>query len=176
MRDIGLARRQFFGGLFLVAGALALSHWVLLPQWSHYQQIQDALLHKDQNQPPIIQKLPLYPLGNQANPINWEKGFVHQLFGLSMSTGCTISNVAGGIENARRVNNIAPNVSYVPMQMVIYGTFLQIEDFIHGLAKNFPNLSMSSISLQNVDDANTNPNSSPVLVGIVHMEYYLRNK
>lgn len=172
MRDIRLARRQFFGGLLLSAITLVVGYFVLLPEYKLAGDLKQQTQHPDPLQLKATTQLPVI---YSNNPEGWEKTVIAPFYKDSLAAKTLITDIKGDYTAATPVTGLPQAVQKVPITLTLNGSYFSIQTFVTAVSKRLSTSPIRMVELKNVDTETINPNESPILQAIIQIDLIVLN-
>ncbi len=170
MRDIGLARRQFFGGLGILTLSAAIAFAVLLPQYRTYQNYRQMENTPTQYRPAALQAVPSI-VPNQ--PDSWKKNVLLKFEALGPKTKTVINTVQGDYQKAQPAEVFPDAIKKVPLTIIANGSYKTLQALVAEIPKQFTLVRITSVNFKNSDKADLKPNQSPILEALIKLDLYV---
>lgn len=169
MRDLGLARRQFFGALILFIGSGALFFLLFWPQYQLFQttlsQTQQTFLSRSA----VLQQLPSL---SAHNSVLWDKNIEIPLKKLATTTQTQVVRIQGDPALAKSVTQLSAPIKKIPVTVTVEGYYVSLQTFLDQLVKQYPFMTVRSVELFISDKKPLKPDESPILQGIIELDFY----
>lgn len=171
MRDIRLARHQFFGALLLLLIALGEWFFFFLPQSRQYEASRLALGNSEANVLTIFKEVPIIAPGKSQS---WQKDLLGSL-AAELGRDVVVTLVEGDLSQASPLEKpLPPAIKKVPITVTLHGSYAVLQQAIGTLAAKSPVIEIREIRIKSVDAAKLAPEESPVLEGVIHLHLYVK--
>jgi hypothetical protein len=171
MRDLGLARRQFLGGLFCLIAAAAIGYFFLLPQFHRNQALQLAQSTPDPKQLEYLSKQTPFISYNQ--PGSWEKNVINYLYSDSLAVKAIIFSIQGDYHSAKPAENLPSYIKKVPLRLVANGSFKALQDMVAKITERFPASMIRTVNFKSLNTGKLKAGESPVVEGEITLDLYV---
>lgn len=170
MRDLRLARRQFFGGLFCLAAAAIGGYFVLLPQYHLYQSLNASPNTLVEEQSKILKTLPRVQ-GNEPNAL--EEPIFNQLQLDSDAAKTVILQSQFRLDEAQSIDDLPDYIKAIPVTLVANGSYQGLQNFISRMIKRFPYITIKLLRLKSLNTQSVKPEESPILEARLELDIYV---
>jgi hypothetical protein len=146
MRDLGLARRQLFGGICLILAGAAIIQWMLIPQYQQFQELRHQTTRfPDVDTSAVLTALPSY---SPQHPESWNQQVVQPLQQLARRTHVKISPILGEPEQGEGMKGLPPVIRHTDLVLAGQGRYSNWKAFMQALPTHLPYTCIQSIDLQ----------------------------
>lgn len=156
MRDVGLARKQFFMGVLLLGASFAVAQWILWPQFLQFKTTFGKAVPQAQLSNLVVHYRP-------HDLSTWQKQVLDQITDETLATKTVLVSVQANGTAPISVPGSSKPLQAVPMTIRVKGSYSAIQRFIERFHQHFPVYRMDGIQIKNVDSAILLPEQSPIL-------------
>lgn len=145
MRDVKLARKQFFGALGLTLTTLLLGLFYLKPNYQTFLNLRGDVDGNKIVSPDLLSKLPAVTSQNPKKWQQWVEGHVKKSIG---QQPVALLSVESPVAQSRSVQHLPDNIRQVPVHLVIRGSYRNLQTCLSRLLENWPYLILESVQFE----------------------------
>lgn len=167
MRDLQLARRQFFTGALFLAVTAVIAGTLLIPQAINYAYLGEQKKDLNNHIPAPLEKLPAI---SETNTKKWENQIEAPVKQISIQTQVDLVRIQGNPAQSESVEKLPATAKKVSIKITVYGARANLQNFVKTLIKRFPYSHIRSISIESPSDNNPPAKENPILKGLIETD------
>jgi len=150
MRNVELARLQFWSALILMLMAVVIGAKVLLPEWQTYRQGQTVIAQ------PNAQAESLYlrdiPLASSKQPGWWQTAVMAPMRQAAQKTQVDINPLTGNPGKFETVKTLPNPFHQVETEVQVSGSYTSLLNFLVTLKRQLPSAEIQTLGLTRITD------------------------